>query len=771
MSKPDHFKISSHLKDIIGRDLVTNEFVAIFELVKNGFDAQATRVEIEFNPEAGTITIVDDGQGMSADDIRDKWLFVAYSERALAADKNYRDKIKPAGQFAGSKGIGRFACDTLGETVELYSKKKNGSLARLEVDWRLFEADSTDEFQKIDVDLGPATDYPEIENIHPPGDSGTVIVIRRPRQNWDADRIKRLRRDLAKLIDPFGTTNKVKVSTWLVDGSDVQIEDVDGEVGNQIADLLEEKTSRIDVRLYDGEILTTLSDRGRRIYSVKEPLPYDELRSVEVNGSIYFLNRAAKATFTRRMGLRSVHFGSIFLFLNGFRISPIGDETDDTFGLNRRKQQGSSRYFGTRDVLGRVDVTARPKMFREVSSRDAGLIDDAHVRALYDAIRKFMIFRLERYVVGVNWQDKLDLDRDTATGLDNDTAKARVLSVLGSLTRQKDVEIIDFDEKLVSVGDDPERLTEQSLNTIAAIAERQGNRSLTEHVEIARERIARLQAEREEARQAATRAAQARDQADARIEALERQAAFLGSSLDVDIDRVQLLMHQAEIHAGHIKSAIANAIHENQEALKFASSDLVIDDDDLEDSIAALRQKLRRTENSLASAQLSSTRLKTVLSFAPNISVDLETDRVEGDIVQFIAEYIDIRQSGIPDMPDAAFETDGASLDREFSPVDVAIIIDNLMDNARKAKASKVIFNAQKKTSKSVSINVSDDGVGIDQNKVDLSKIFDRGYTSSPRGTGLGLYNVKLLLESMGGTIAISGDGSRADFEIVLGSD
>ena len=39
----DVFRISSHLKDIIGRDLVTNQFVAIFELVKNSFDAGAKK--------------------------------------------------------------------------------------------------------------------------------------------------------------------------------------------------------------------------------------------------------------------------------------------------------------------------------------------------------------------------------------------------------------------------------------------------------------------------------------------------------------------------------------------------------------------------------------------------------------------------------------------------------------------------------------------------------------------------------------------------------
>lgn len=452
MATHESFRISSHLKDIIGRDLVTNEFVAIFELVKNSFDAGATRVDIEFDPDERSITIVDDGRGMSAADIRDKWLFVAYSEKAVAGADDYRDKIRPAGQYAGSKGIGRFACDTLGEQLSLYSRTEDAkSIVKLDIDWTLFEQDSTEEFQTVDVVLGTASKFPDIVNAEPPDVHGTVLVIKDTRQDWDVTTVGRLRRDLAKLIDPFGTTSQIAVSTWFLDGTDERIEGVDGPVGNEIADVLREKTSRIEVSIEEGAIATTLYDRGRKIYAIREHSPYDELEGARVDGQIYFLNRSAKHTFTSRMGVRPVEFGSVFLFLNGFRISPIGDEFDDTLGLNRRKQQGQARYLGTRDIIGRIDVTARPKMFREVSSRDAGLVEDARTRALYDAIRRHMIFRLERYVVGVNWKDKRDQDRDTPEGLETDLARDRILGIVGSLARSKDIEIVLYDPGLVKI--------------------------------------------------------------------------------------------------------------------------------------------------------------------------------------------------------------------------------------------------------------------------------------------------------------------------------
>jgi hypothetical protein len=64
------FKVSTSLKDLIGRDLITDDFVAVFELVKNAFDAHARRVKILF--QVGRIVIADDGKGMSRTDIINK---------------------------------------------------------------------------------------------------------------------------------------------------------------------------------------------------------------------------------------------------------------------------------------------------------------------------------------------------------------------------------------------------------------------------------------------------------------------------------------------------------------------------------------------------------------------------------------------------------------------------------------------------------------------------------------------------------------------------
>ena len=76
---------------LIGRDLITDRITALFELVKNCYDANATEVEVSFENvgiDAGTadksrgrITIKDNGFGMSFEDIRDKWMVIGTSNK------------------------------------------------------------------------------------------------------------------------------------------------------------------------------------------------------------------------------------------------------------------------------------------------------------------------------------------------------------------------------------------------------------------------------------------------------------------------------------------------------------------------------------------------------------------------------------------------------------------------------------------------------------------------------------------------------------------
>ena len=84
MSEVLHFKVNAGIKNIVGKELIHSDSIAIIELVKNARDAMATTCKIYFENETqyeGRIVIYDNGRGMNRNDIEDKWLNVAYSEK------------------------------------------------------------------------------------------------------------------------------------------------------------------------------------------------------------------------------------------------------------------------------------------------------------------------------------------------------------------------------------------------------------------------------------------------------------------------------------------------------------------------------------------------------------------------------------------------------------------------------------------------------------------------------------------------------------------
>ncbi|MCY4342078.1 MAG: ATP-binding protein, partial [Gammaproteobacteria bacterium] len=201
MNQP--FRVSTGLKDLIGQGLITNDYVAVFELVKNSFDAHARSVRIVFLPDK--IIIADDGKGMSRDDVTGKWLFVAYSaKRDGTEDLDYRHDIgqRRRHAYAGAKGVGRFSCDRLGQKLTLYSRAKGHGVQKLKVDWRLYEEDAKSEFGRVGVSLEERQEFPNSIAKYA-GSTGTILKIQCLRSNWDRSNLLGLRRELAKLINPF----------------------------------------------------------------------------------------------------------------------------------------------------------------------------------------------------------------------------------------------------------------------------------------------------------------------------------------------------------------------------------------------------------------------------------------------------------------------------------------------------------------------------------------------------------------------------------------
>ena len=783
MTSPDTFSVSAYLKNIIGKDLVTDDFVAIFELVKNSIDAGATKVEVVFvgsdHQDSGRIIVSDDGKGMSKEDIQRKWLWVAYSAKTDGSEddpSDYRDRLKQQRRYAGSKGVGRFSCDRLGSRLDLYSKTSSETSAQhLNVDWKRFESDVKQRFEEIGVDLRDIDGIPSIPDSRLSATNGTLLVIGGLRSTWDTNKVAKLRDHLAKLIDPFQTTDSVQITTEITGSNDTG---VNGPVGNDVAGLLDTKTTRIDLTIADGIVETTLTDRGMEIYKTREPCEYDRLREAVIRMNIYYLNQRAKLNFTKKMGIRPVEFGHIFLFVRGFRIFPIGEETDDFFGMGRRKQQGSSRYLGPRDVIGKVEVDAPTLMFRETSSRNGGLIRDSRVDQLREAVIHLAIRRLERYVVGVTWKDKLDKHREDASGLQSNEARGRVIDVLKTLVGSKNIEMLSFNHEFLNLlGDFPTGF-EQAMQGLSAIAERTGDEKLLEGIERARKRYelarkaeleARVAAEAEaEARGAAetrARSAETRaDQAQAYAERLEAEARQLSATAQVDLVTLENLHHQATIYAnavdGHLRLAF--------DVLKELGGRM---ENPTRPPQKAILDEIEEIEAALSEAAFFNKRIRNVTKVAVRALFKLEADKTIGNLVQFFNDYILEITSRFSGNGFATFDSKNVGWNCEYRPLDISLVIDNLVDNALKARASTIEFVCRARGPAGLAdVMVFDDGGGIDEDVVDIARIFDRGYSGPRRGTGLGLFHARRAMQGMGGGLDLDPDrgSGEARFLIIL---
>ena len=744
------FKISTGLKDLIGQGLITDDFVAVFELVKNSCDAHAKSVQLRFREDK--IIITDNGKGMSRDDILNKWLFVAYSaKRDGTEDDGHRgDTTGRSRIYAGAKGVGRFSCDRLGKRLLLSSRAGGQPVQILEVDWTYYEQDSKQEFGQVKIDITESGNFPD-SVYQPDGGIGTVLEINGLRSEWERNKLLRLKRELAKLINPFSVESKsFEIEIIALDEQDgdqqeatrcaAQDKFVNGRVENPILDVIKQRTTSIRVSINAGRLIeTSLEDRGELIYKIKESSPYEKLVGSNIGIEIFFLNRSAKAIFARRMGLASVQFGSIFLFRNGFRVFPIGDEHDDFFGIARRQQQGTRRFLGSRDLIGHVEIEG-VEGFDETTSRD-GLIRTPKVDQLKECVRDKCVRRLERYVVDITWKDKFDKDVEDTSRMMLDESSARITQLVSRLADTEGVELVEYNPNLVRIIDEKSEVFESSLKALGLLAERTGDEALLARVAQANARIKYLQETQAEAQEAerraearATMAEKAAATAQARYGQERERNRFLMAAASLDEDTILNLHHQILMHASDVHLGVRRMMGK------------------LRKSVPVLKEEWI---DFLERVSFRNSQILTASRFATKGGYKQQSTEDRTDLVVYIRDYLKTVSSlWAPRGISIAVFDNGKKLERAFRPIEIGIVIDNLVSNAAKARAKKVSFflEVTKGSKPELLVKVADNGTGWTLPLESIERVFEKGVTTTD-GSGLGLYHVKQVIEGLGGLV------------------
>jgi signal transduction histidine kinase len=768
MRKELNFITNTLLKNLVGKDLINDDNIAIVELVKNAYDAGSESVTVRFDnftKEGRTsiisrIVIADKGCGMDLEDIRDKWLNIAYSEKKLLP------QVK-GGYLAGNKGIGRFSCDRLGERLDLLTRANGGVLLHLKIDWPDFEIEDNKDLtiQQIKLVVTDITDNKAANlaglNSFPP--KGTVLVISNLRNVWERDKLLELKKSLEKFLNPnqLFLRNKFRIT---FSAPDLKAEDknkeysdkINVEIKNQIFDKLEFKSTYIDVTISskDSTVSSELHHDGEPVFKlVEHNKAYPQLK--DARAVIYYLSPYKKAYFKRQTGIRSVDFGSIFLFLNGFRIAPYGDRGDDWLGLDVRKGQGQTRNLGSREIVGRIEITDSEEQFKPISSREGLKKTNAFIQ-LKDVFFFDVLKKLEKFVVdGLNWDSVPDSLRSVlrkSEGLDwNETSEQynesrerknqRIALSIMTLIGANPKQIISFWFNPSLLEEVYRTRTEEVKNLLANI-ENIDPEKVDSNLKRGLSRIRSLIAEKEkEAIAAKGEAAELRVKAATQSktiaklkdekETYQAQTLFLKSVSSLDSKELVSFHHQIVNDSTIINNYVGRSIKALQ---KISGSKEVIE--------------------FLEKVALANNRITAVAQFATKANFRAGIVKEMTDLPAFIEQYItNVANDFVAtNLHVNVTNKIRESFELKVSRIEMSILIDNIISNADKADAKQVNVTISKVGNNTLKISFIDNGKGLSKKLDDPESMFEMGVTTTT-GSGLGLYHTREIVEKIGGKI------------------
>jgi signal transduction histidine kinase len=233
------FRPKAHILVLLGEELIKSPVMAIYELIKNSYDADSKDVTVKFEnieeKEKAQITIIDYGTGLKQEILENVW-FEPGSDFRKPLNADGTRKIKRSPIFwripMGEKGVGRFAVHKLGHTIKLitrpahievdeFGKAKSVELLKyeisVEIDWRIFSQSKYLEEVKIEWSINENPETFLFKEKH-----GTKIIIGNLKETWTRGMARQLKRQTLSMLSPKNDPNKFEIKLdfgnwWLND--------------------------------------------------------------------------------------------------------------------------------------------------------------------------------------------------------------------------------------------------------------------------------------------------------------------------------------------------------------------------------------------------------------------------------------------------------------------------------------------------------------------------------------------------------------------------
>lgn len=399
------FTVDSALLSELGEKLVETAHIALVELVKNAYDADATQVTVKIIPQGGSgpeIHVIDDGQGMTFDEVERYWMRIATTHKADQEISTLYGRPR-----TGSKGIGRFSCRRLGTHLKLLTTaEKDGSFESTEVvfDWLKFKPGK------------------EISKVTCPGhrrkiesaDIGTTLIISgRAADEWRKRGYDFLKRQLAVLTANRGR----KRSGYREDpGFDVRLEapGFSEVISNLRDELLSAGWGDLTLKVNStGEVNCTLKALriGEKTIKYPERLPNLAGTSARIGLMPGIPDEMRKRDIISKGTLSQIleQWGGVYVRYKGFRMYPYGEPGNDWLNIDRDRairkgglseilQPFAARLRGVnphrallsllsnRAHIGDVEIGERATGFEPKASRE-GFVGEAGIGPLREVIR------------------------------------------------------------------------------------------------------------------------------------------------------------------------------------------------------------------------------------------------------------------------------------------------------------------------------------------------------------------------------------------------
>jgi signal transduction histidine kinase len=332
-----NFSVDSQLLFELGEQLVAKPSIALAELVKNAYDADATQVKVIFDgigERVGSIIVEDNGHGMTFDEIERGWMRIAASlKRTSTTSRVYQRSL------TGAKGIGRFATRRLGKKLELQSvvELPDGTKEAIAIKFDWSDFTSGTEISEV-----PVT-YKRViaPNDHP---TGVELHILDTHDVWTSDDIEGLKKDLTGLISPFpvvsviGALDRDPGFNVILEIEGEETTEVESDLSEEFLDsgwaVLEGKIDENGLAVYDIDFLRT-ENKSEQLKDEIEN--YTKLK--EVSFKIYYHLFESSSDYShlsfsvgtaRKLGREQ---GGVRIYLDTFRVYPYGETSDDWLRL------------------------------------------------------------------------------------------------------------------------------------------------------------------------------------------------------------------------------------------------------------------------------------------------------------------------------------------------------------------------------------------------------------------------------------------------------